>query len=206
MINSGCFCAYTVGYGDLSPVTEEGRKFVGFFIPIAAAVMFNATTLIASQYMVWKGTVLSTVEELRHSNGTMSVEEYQIQMLLRLGKVQGPLLAQMEAQFRNMDLNADGSLTVHRGANQRGTKPAEGAGESAGDSPKGAGGAQIMHSSLEGVATIKRPGGLQRGQQSQSNGEIMIMRSSLEGPPSRRNSLGQIQEDPNCIDGRMILV
>jgi len=109
----------TVGFGDKAPVTQEGRLFACFLLPvglIAITIVGGITYEEVSK--VGKGgekTIKQLLEELKEvieqdDDGTVTEEEYLLFCLLQQKRVEEDELDIMRQQFQALDADGSGEL------------------------------------------------------------------------------------------------
>jgi potassium channel subfamily K len=98
-----CISLTTVGYGDVSPQTQDGRLFAFFYIPTGVAVTLNVIARLAIAYVGHKHNQkvdLATLLALDTSgDGTVSELEFTWYMLKALKKVESPVLDMIHVKW-----------------------------------------------------------------------------------------------------------
>jgi hypothetical protein len=106
----------TVGYGDLSPQTQNGRIIFSFFIPIGTSLLVLVAGHIIEFQERQKAGRSSSIKQLLEmdgdGNGEVNLEEFQLHMLVQMGKVDPGMLEILEGQFRTLDKSGDGMLSA----------------------------------------------------------------------------------------------
>jgi voltage-gated potassium channel Kch len=108
----------TVGFGDKSPVTQEGRLFAAFLLPIGLMSLTIVLGLLVDEVpKVGQGekTIADLLDELKEvidqdDDGTVTEEEYLIFCLKQEGKVDQDTLDILRAQFQALDADGSGEL------------------------------------------------------------------------------------------------
>lgn len=107
----------SIGYGDFSPRTQEGRLFAFFFIPIGVTLLAKAVASILVGSMTNKHTSKAvTLRKLQHvrgrEEGKVDEAEYLEYMLVSLGRVDSRTMSVLRKQFFKLSENHPGSLQI----------------------------------------------------------------------------------------------
>eukprot|EP00937_MAST-01D_sp_MAST-1D-sp2_P003838 g3838.t1 len=106
----------TVGYGDLSPKSHNGRLFAIFYVPLAVASLLGAINNIARLAGAHASRNMTSVKKLlemdEDGNGEVTLPEFQIFMLKSMHKVSEEDLELLEMQFKALDKSGDGTLSA----------------------------------------------------------------------------------------------
>eukprot|EP00937_MAST-01D_sp_MAST-1D-sp2_P006192 g6192.t1 len=102
----------TVGFGDLSPMSRQGRIFAIFYIPMALGILFATINRLAELKMKFRGESLSIKQLTRmdeDNDGKISEPEF-IRAMLRRAGFNRLVLDVMKQQFEALDTDGDGFL------------------------------------------------------------------------------------------------
>ena len=114
-----------VGYGDVAPHTQSGRLFAAFFMPLGLTVVMNS---FAEMVVLWEMQSLCSQNRLTSivrlltdeskakgklggNHGEVTLAEFQLYMVRRMGKVDPALLDEIQSYFEAIDVDGDGVLT-----------------------------------------------------------------------------------------------
>ena len=114
-----------VGYGDVAPKTQSGRLFAALFMPLGLTVVMNS---FAEIVVLWEMQTLCTQNRLSSilrlmtdeskakgkmggNHGEVTLAEFQLYMVRRMGKVDPALLDEIQSYFEAIDVDGDGVLT-----------------------------------------------------------------------------------------------
>ena len=114
----------TVGFGDISPKTDEGKIFVCIFATFAVATVAWAISTIAESYI--SGVVTANAAELLQTQritpeylvemggpkGYVTESDFMKAMLISLGKVTQEDIDNIEGRFKELDVNGDKTLSI----------------------------------------------------------------------------------------------
>jgi Ion channel/EF hand len=119
----GIITASTVGYGDFSPKTDEGRFVAILFIPAAVCVMGYCLDLVSTTIIEYRrkhstnyllGNRPFTLEDIRNWDGDGDGEVTRLEflefMLVAMGQVDKGLLDDLKAHFNRLDVNGSGTI------------------------------------------------------------------------------------------------
>ena len=114
-----------VGYGDIAPKTQSGRLFAALFMPLGLTVVMNS---FAEMVVLWEmqslcshnrlSSILKLLTDestakgkLGGNHGEVTLAEFQLYMVRRMGKLDPALLDEIQAYFEAIDVDGDGVLT-----------------------------------------------------------------------------------------------
>merc|ERR1712216_465376 len=109
----------TVGYGDVSPATKEGRIFAIFLLPLGIVGISQASgsvvNVLDNEKQGASETLMDKVIELERiiaedDDGTVTLEEFTINQLKKVYHVDEETLTSIKAQFTNLDADGSGEL------------------------------------------------------------------------------------------------
>jgi hypothetical protein len=117
----GFYCAVitslSIGYGEISPATQEGRLCFAVYIPFSVAFMLGTIAQAFRLVRNWNTVKViqrSSFEEIfqmdEDGDGTVSKEEYCLFMLEQLGEVDPTVLVSLKKQFDALDADKSGKL------------------------------------------------------------------------------------------------
>jgi len=114
-----CITITTIGYGDVSPGTENGQIFAIFFIPLAVISLTNSLGALAdignAEDAGNDRTLMGMLGELEEviqadDDGTVTPEEYVLYNLKKMGKVDQSTIDLLMEQFSALDADGSGEL------------------------------------------------------------------------------------------------
>jgi len=109
----------TVGFGDVTPQTQEGRILASFLLPIGLVTLTivgsSMAEKLASVGKKGKKSLKTLLSELQHvieedDDGTVSEEEFMIFMLKQSGKLDEDTEDILRRQFKALDADGSGEL------------------------------------------------------------------------------------------------
>ena len=112
-----------MGYGDVAPVTEQGRLLATLFIPFAVGVMGSilermANSIIQGRAKKYEDKIMSRPLTLRllnildsNGNGLVTWAEFLEFTLVALNHVDKDTLQRLREKFDELDMNNSGVLT-----------------------------------------------------------------------------------------------
>jgi hypothetical protein len=103
----------SIGYGDLSPKTQEGRLFATFFIPLGVSLIAKAIAdfvvgLIGNKFRSPEVTLAKLSSIDTRKEGVVTEGEYLTYMLVSLSKVDPKTLHVLREQFRVLESKCNG--------------------------------------------------------------------------------------------------
>jgi voltage-gated potassium channel Kch len=120
----GLVTGTTVGYGDISPSTDEGKIFCIFFLIFAVITTANALSTLGDALVTTTGNdqVMNILDKKLTAEFLMSLDmdgsgdvnefEYLSAMLIRLNHVDEGQIDSIMKAFRKLDVDGSGSLSV----------------------------------------------------------------------------------------------
>ena len=111
-----CVSLTTVGFGDISPATQEGRLYCIFYIPVGLSLVLGGMGKVVELRLLSKTKKLSSIKELLEmdasGDGEVNLQEFQLAMLKNMGKITISDLGMLEHQFKILDKSGDGLLSA----------------------------------------------------------------------------------------------
>ena len=121
----------SVGFGDFSPQTQQGRAFAIFWILCGTTSVAHLSGMLAEKYLQGRQRTLHEhmVREMSDESSLLSADmdcdgqvtelEYILFMLMRMKKVEPSLVELLRRRFRELDTSGDGAISPSDFAKRR---------------------------------------------------------------------------------------